>query len=99
MVVDKFHENFVPAVSPVYDLVFIGSSEVSKLLMYFIPISKVMHIKRQHAIGVGVDGVGLFKHGRLCWLQVGPLNSAYLTFSPLFITSLHMYNLRKKMVA
>lgn len=71
MVVDAFHEKFVPAVSPVYDLVFIGSSEVLKVLMYFIPISEVMHIKRQHVIGVGADGVGLFKHGRLCWLQVG----------------------------
>lgn len=28
------------------------------------------HIKRQHAIGVGADGVVLFKNGRLCWLQV-----------------------------
>lgn len=84
MVVDEFHEKFVPAVSPVYDLVFIGSSEVLKLLMYFIPISKVMYIKRQHVIGVGADGVGLFKHGRLCWLQVGTSKFCLFDLFPTF---------------
>lgn len=29
-----------------------------------------MHIKKQHVIGVGADGVEVFEHGRLCWLQV-----------------------------
>lgn len=29
-----------------------------------------MHIKRQRVIGVGVDGVEVYQHGRLCWLQV-----------------------------
>lgn len=33
---DEFHGKFVPAVSPVYDLVFIGNSEVLTLLMCFI---------------------------------------------------------------
>lgn len=79
---DEFHEKFVPAVSPVYDLVVIGSSEVLNLLMYFI--SKVMHIKRQHVIGVGADGVELFKHGRLCWLQVGTSKFCLFDLFPTF---------------
>ncbi|KAM7375733.1 hypothetical protein PAMP_005512 [Pampus punctatissimus] len=37
-----------------------------------------MHIKRQHVIGVGVDGVQVFKHGRLCWLQIATKNKVYL---------------------
>ncbi|XP_068608172.1 piRNA biogenesis protein EXD1 [Brachionichthys hirsutus] len=38
----------------------------------------VMDIKRQHAIGVGADGVDAFKHGRLCWLQIATKNKVYL---------------------
>ncbi|XP_044231921.1 piRNA biogenesis protein EXD1 isoform X1 [Thunnus albacares] len=38
----------------------------------------VMHIKRQHVIGVGVDGVEVFQHGRLCWLQIATKNKVYL---------------------
>ncbi|KAM7402919.1 hypothetical protein PAMA_003711 [Pampus argenteus] len=38
----------------------------------------VMHIKRQHVIGIGVDGVQVFKHGRLCWLQIATKNKVYL---------------------
>ncbi|XP_062295759.1 piRNA biogenesis protein EXD1 [Scomber scombrus] len=38
----------------------------------------VMHIKRQHVIGVGVDGVEVYQHGRLCWLQIATKNKVYL---------------------
>ncbi|XP_075964748.1 piRNA biogenesis protein EXD1 [Anarhichas minor] len=38
----------------------------------------VMHIKKQHVIGVGADGVEVFKHGRLCWLQIATKNKVYL---------------------
>ncbi|XP_026161520.1 piRNA biogenesis protein EXD1 [Mastacembelus armatus] len=38
----------------------------------------VMHIKKQHVIGVGAEGVELFNHGRLCWLQIALKNKVYL---------------------
>ncbi|XP_068577855.1 piRNA biogenesis protein EXD1 [Cebidichthys violaceus] len=38
----------------------------------------VMHIKKQRVIGVGSDGVEVFKHGRLCWLQIATKNKVYL---------------------
>ncbi|XP_039994022.1 piRNA biogenesis protein EXD1 isoform X2 [Xiphias gladius] len=38
----------------------------------------VMHIKRQHVIGVGAADVEVFKHGRLCWLQIATKNKVYL---------------------
>ncbi|KAK7904946.1 hypothetical protein WMY93_017553 [Mugilogobius chulae] len=38
----------------------------------------VMHIKKQQVIGVGLDGVELFKHGRLCWLQIATKHKVYL---------------------
>ncbi|KAM9708722.1 piRNA biogenesis protein EXD1 [Menidia menidia] len=38
----------------------------------------VMHIKRQHVIGVGAEGVGIFQNGRLCWLQIATKNKVYL---------------------
>ncbi|KAF1374959.1 hypothetical protein PFLUV_G00234440 [Perca fluviatilis] len=41
-------------------------------------VSAVMHIKKQHVIGVGADGVEVFKHGRLCWLQVATKSKVYL---------------------
>uniref|UniRef100_A0A8C9XIH4 3'-5' exonuclease domain-containing protein n=1 Tax=Sander lucioperca TaxID=283035 RepID=A0A8C9XIH4_SANLU len=40
--------------------------------------SAVMHIKKQHVIGVGADGVEVFKHGRLCWLQIATKSKVYL---------------------
>nr|XP_040054849.1 piRNA biogenesis protein EXD1 isoform X2 [Gasterosteus aculeatus aculeatus] len=40
--------------------------------------SAVMHIKKQHVIGVGADGVELFKHDRLCWLQIATKTKVYL---------------------
>ncbi|XP_074517251.1 piRNA biogenesis protein EXD1 isoform X1 [Sebastes fasciatus] len=40
--------------------------------------SAVMHIKKQHVIGVGADGVEVFKNGRLCWLQIATKNKVYL---------------------
>lgn len=46
---------------------------VSKTLDNVFPIRQVMHIKKQHVIGVGADGVEVFKNGRLCWLQVRSL--------------------------
>uniref|UniRef100_A0A3Q3W0K2 3'-5' exonuclease domain-containing protein n=1 Tax=Mola mola TaxID=94237 RepID=A0A3Q3W0K2_MOLML len=41
-------------------------------------ILEVMHIKKQHVIGVGADGVEAFKHGRLCWLQIACKKKVYL---------------------
>ncbi|KAK2826164.1 hypothetical protein Q5P01_020378 [Channa striata] len=38
----------------------------------------VMHIKKQHVIGVGADGVYMSKQGRLCWLQIATKNKIYL---------------------
>ncbi|KAM4542803.1 piRNA biogenesis protein EXD1 [Odontesthes bonariensis] len=38
----------------------------------------VMHIKKQHVIGVGAEGVEIFKNGRLCWLQIATKNKVYL---------------------
>ncbi len=40
------------------------------LLVRVVSILKVMHLKKQHVIGLGADGVEIFKNGRLCWLQV-----------------------------
>ncbi|XP_042357423.1 piRNA biogenesis protein EXD1 [Plectropomus leopardus] len=40
--------------------------------------SAVMHIKKQHVIGVGADGIEVYKHGRLCWLQIATKNKVYL---------------------
>ncbi|XP_029316751.1 piRNA biogenesis protein EXD1 [Cottoperca gobio] len=40
--------------------------------------SAVMHIKKQDVIGVVADGVEVFKHGRLCWLQIATKNRVYL---------------------
>uniref|UniRef100_A0A3P8RSL7 3'-5' exonuclease domain-containing protein n=1 Tax=Amphiprion percula TaxID=161767 RepID=A0A3P8RSL7_AMPPE len=37
-----------------------------------------MHIKKQHVIGVGAEGVEVFKNGRLCWLQIATKNKVYL---------------------
>ncbi|XP_068436759.1 piRNA biogenesis protein EXD1 isoform X2 [Clinocottus analis] len=37
--------------------------------------STVMHIKKQHVISVGADGV---EHGRLCWLQIATQHKVYL---------------------
>ncbi|KAM3594077.1 uncharacterized protein V6R79_001849 [Siganus canaliculatus] len=38
----------------------------------------IMHLKKQHVIGVGADGVEVFQHGRLCWLQIATKNRVYL---------------------
>ncbi|XP_026797150.3 piRNA biogenesis protein EXD1 [Pangasianodon hypophthalmus] len=38
----------------------------------------VMHIRKQQAIGLGLDGVGAFQNERLCWLQVATKNKVYL---------------------
>uniref|UniRef100_A0A8D3CTW7 Delta-like protein n=1 Tax=Scophthalmus maximus TaxID=52904 RepID=A0A8D3CTW7_SCOMX len=38
----------------------------------------VMHINKQHVIGVGADGVEAFKNGRLCWVQIATKNKVYL---------------------
>ncbi|XP_070698500.1 piRNA biogenesis protein EXD1 [Pempheris klunzingeri] len=38
----------------------------------------VMHIKKQRVIGVAADGVEVFKHSRLCWLQISTKNKVYL---------------------
>uniref|UniRef100_A0A3Q1FZE2 Exonuclease 3'-5' domain containing 1 n=1 Tax=Acanthochromis polyacanthus TaxID=80966 RepID=A0A3Q1FZE2_9TELE len=38
----------------------------------------VMHIKRQHVIGVGAEGVEVFQNGRLCWLQIATKKKVYL---------------------
>ncbi|KAM9842962.1 piRNA biogenesis protein EXD1 [Aulostomus maculatus] len=38
----------------------------------------VMHIKKQHVVGVGAEGVEVYKNGRLCWLQIATKNKVYL---------------------
>uniref|UniRef100_A0A3B4YIY8 Exonuclease 3'-5' domain containing 1 n=1 Tax=Seriola lalandi dorsalis TaxID=1841481 RepID=A0A3B4YIY8_SERLL len=38
----------------------------------------VMHIKKQSVISVGADGVEIYQHGRLCWLQIATKNKVYL---------------------
>ncbi|XP_028293863.1 piRNA biogenesis protein EXD1 [Gouania willdenowi] len=38
----------------------------------------LMHIKKQHVIGVGVEGLEIFKNGRLCWLQIATKKMVYL---------------------
>lgn len=38
----------------------------------------IMHIKKQRVIGVGAEGVEVFKNGRLCWLQIATKNKVYL---------------------
>ncbi|XP_061552483.1 piRNA biogenesis protein EXD1 isoform X2 [Phycodurus eques] len=38
----------------------------------------VMTIKKQHVVGVGGDGVEMYKNGRLCWLQIATKNKVYL---------------------
>ncbi|TNN87302.1 piRNA biogenesis protein EXD1 [Liparis tanakae] len=40
--------------------------------------SAVLHIKKQNVISVGADGVEVFKHGRLCWLQIATKQKVYL---------------------
>lgn len=44
--------------------------QIEILSVFFFSGLKVMHIKKQHVIGVGAEGVETFKNGRLCWLQV-----------------------------
>ncbi|XP_068195436.1 piRNA biogenesis protein EXD1 [Antennarius striatus] len=38
----------------------------------------LMDIQKQQVIGVGADGVGVFNHGRLCWLQMSTKRKVYL---------------------
>lgn len=38
----------------------------------------IMNIKKQHVIGVGISGVQVYQHGRLCWLQIATKNKVYL---------------------
>ncbi|XP_074548430.1 piRNA biogenesis protein EXD1 [Halichoeres trimaculatus] len=38
----------------------------------------IMNIKKQHVIGVGINGVQVYQHGRLCWLQIATKNKVYL---------------------
>ncbi|XP_076836730.1 piRNA biogenesis protein EXD1 [Brachyhypopomus gauderio] len=38
----------------------------------------VMHIQKQQAVGIGIDGIGAFQHERLCWLQIATKNKVYL---------------------
>ncbi|XP_072518298.1 piRNA biogenesis protein EXD1 [Salminus brasiliensis] len=38
----------------------------------------VMHLKKQQVIGIGSDGLGVFQHERLCWLQIATKNKVYL---------------------
>lgn len=52
-----------------------------------------MHIKKQHVIGVGADGVEVFQHGRLCWLQVRGYKTLLILF--LFIVLTIMKLLKK----
>ncbi|XP_011615048.1 piRNA biogenesis protein EXD1 [Takifugu rubripes] len=51
----------------------------------------VMHIKSQCVIGVGADGLKMFEHGRLCWLQISTKKKVYL-FDILILGSMAFRN-------
>ncbi|TWW72195.1 piRNA biogenesis protein EXD1 [Takifugu flavidus] len=51
----------------------------------------VMHIKSQCVIGVGADGLKMFEHGRLCWLQISTKKKVYL-FDILMLGSMAFRN-------
>lgn len=38
----------------------------------------LMHIKKQHVVGVGAEGVEIYKNGRLCWLKIATKSKIYL---------------------
>ncbi|XP_036397386.1 piRNA biogenesis protein EXD1 [Megalops cyprinoides] len=38
----------------------------------------VMQIRKQQVVGIGADGVGVFQHERLCWLQIATKARVYL---------------------
>ncbi|KAG7466382.1 hypothetical protein MATL_G00164140 [Megalops atlanticus] len=38
----------------------------------------VMQIRKQQVVGIGSDGVGVFQHERLCWLQIATKARVYL---------------------
>ncbi|XP_076017654.1 piRNA biogenesis protein EXD1 [Genypterus blacodes] len=38
----------------------------------------VIHIKKHRVISIGADGVEVFQHGRLCWLQIATKIKVYL---------------------
>ncbi|XP_051941958.1 piRNA biogenesis protein EXD1 isoform X2 [Hippocampus zosterae] len=38
----------------------------------------VMEIKKQHVVSVGADGVDMYKHGKLCWLQIATKHKVFL---------------------
>ncbi|MGH0138122.1 UNVERIFIED_CONTAM: hypothetical protein FKN15_016503 [Acipenser sinensis] len=42
----------------------------------FVPA--IIHIQNQRVIGVGVDGVGISQHERVCWMQISTKNQIYL---------------------
>ncbi|KAM8917572.1 piRNA biogenesis protein EXD1, partial [Spinachia spinachia] len=71
-VIDEFHEKFGPA-----DLLN-GLQDTHLCGLYVKTHHQVMHIKGQHVIGVAADGVELFKHDRLCWLQIATKKKVYL---------------------
>uniref|UniRef100_A0A3Q1EH84 Exonuclease 3'-5' domain containing 1 n=1 Tax=Acanthochromis polyacanthus TaxID=80966 RepID=A0A3Q1EH84_9TELE len=55
---------------------YINFEVIDEIHEKFIPA--VMHIKRQHVIGVGAEGVEVFQNGRLCWLQIATKKKVYL---------------------
>uniref|UniRef100_A0A3B4YZG4 Exonuclease 3'-5' domain containing 1 n=1 Tax=Seriola lalandi dorsalis TaxID=1841481 RepID=A0A3B4YZG4_SERLL len=48
------------------------------LRQLLVAVMAVMHIKKQSVISVGADGVEIYQHGRLCWLQIATKNKVYL---------------------
>uniref|UniRef100_A0A3Q2CZV5 3'-5' exonuclease domain-containing protein n=1 Tax=Cyprinodon variegatus TaxID=28743 RepID=A0A3Q2CZV5_CYPVA len=49
---------------------------IDKIHVKFGPA--VMHINKEQVIGVGGEGVEIFKNGRLCWLQIATSKKVYL---------------------
>ncbi|XP_015206322.1 piRNA biogenesis protein EXD1 [Lepisosteus oculatus] len=58
------------------DSEFVHYVVVDQFLEKFGPA--IMHIKKQQVIGVGANGIGLFQHERLCWIQIATKNMVYL---------------------
>nr|XP_046269790.1 piRNA biogenesis protein EXD1 isoform X2 [Scatophagus argus] len=76
--VDKFQ--------PYRKTITLGDDDADEEYVNFVVIDEfhekfgpaVMHIKKQHVIGLGAEGIGVFKHGRLCWLPIATKNKVYI---------------------
>lgn len=101
IVIDEFYEKFGSAVSFYKSPELLNTFQDTNICgLYVKTRHQVMHIKKQHVIGVGADGVELFKHDRLCWLQVRsaaffPLGFFLLSYAPGFSFITRMTKSRK----